>query len=73
MSIIQGDHTRRPPTKDEIFAMGNLALRLWSKRVHVLHDPDSSRYSLLIQEVVWNTYGLFDEEGNPLNLENGTG
>jgi hypothetical protein len=71
VSIIDGDHTRRPPTKDEIFAMGNLALAYGAKGFMYYMIP--TRAGTPEDDVVWNTYGLFDEEGNPFDLENSSG
>lgn len=73
VSIIDGDHTRRPPTKDEIFAMGNLSLAYGAKGFMYYMIPTRAGTPVNEDDVVWNTYGLFDEEGNPFDLENSSG
>jgi hypothetical protein len=53
--------------------MGNLALAYGAKGFMYYMIPTRAGTPLDSGKVVWNTYGLFDEEGNPFNLENGTG
>ncbi len=72
ISIVQGDHTRRAPTRDEIFAMGNMALAYGAKGFMYYMIPTRSA-DPADGEIRWNTYGVFDDENNIFNLEQGTG
>lgn len=72
ISIVQGDHTRRAPTRDEIFAMGNMALAYGAKGFMYYMIPTRSADPAEGQ-TRWNTYGLFDDSLSVFNLEQGTG
>jgi hypothetical protein len=70
LSIVDGDHKRRPPTKDEIFAMGNLALAYGAKGFMYYMIPTRAHTPVAADETVWNTYGLFDEIDKAFSLNN---
>ncbi len=51
--------------------MGNLALAYGAKGFMYYMIPTRTG-TPIDTNVVWNTYGLFDEDGNPFDLENGS-
>jgi len=56
------DRGRRAPSRDEIFAMGNLSLAYGVKGFMYYMVP--TRCEIQATNEYWGTYGLFDEEGN---------
>ena len=54
---------KRPPTRDEIFAMGHLSLAFGVKGFMYYMIP--TRCEIWGDGTHWGTYGLFDEAGNP--------
>jgi len=54
---------KRPPTRDEIFAMGHLSLAFGVKGFMYYMIP--TRCEIWGDGTHWGTYGLFDEVGNP--------
>ena len=73
LSIVQGDHTRRAPTRDEILAMGNMALAYGAKGFMYYMIPTRAATPDSLRPVRWNTYGLFDDSLSVFNLDQQTG
>ena len=57
---------KRPPTRDEIFAMGNIALAYGAKGLMYYMVPTRSEYA-------WGTYGLFDDQNRVYNFQTKAG
>lgn len=70
-SLVDGPHRRRPPTPDEIRAMGNISLAYGAKGFMYYMVP--TRTAIPVEgETKFNQYGLFEEEGksfDPANSE----
>ena len=61
LSLVDGPHRRRPPTPDEIKAMGNIALAYGAKGFMYYMVPTRTATPDEGQ-TVFNQYGLFEEE-----------
>ncbi len=62
LSLVDGPHRRRPPTPDEIKAMGNISLAYGAKGFMYYMVP--TRTAIPVEgKTEFNQYGLFEEKG----------
>jgi len=66
LSLVDGDHRRRPPTPDEIKAMGNISLAYGAKGFMYYMVPSRADQPA-DGETVFSQYGLFEEENKSFN------
>ena len=66
LSLVDGDHRRRPPTPDEIKAMGNISLAYGAKGFMYYMVPSRADQPA-DGETVFSQYGLFEEENKAFN------
>lgn len=72
-NVVQGVHSRRAPTYDEIMAQGNLALAYGAKGFMYYMIPTRTGAGVT-GDTSWNTYGLFDDSAAVYDSSNsGTG
>ncbi len=66
LSLVDGDHRRRPHTPDEITAMGNISLAYGAKGSMYYMVPSRADQPA-DGETVFSQYGLFEEENKSFN------